>query len=176
MRKVILYISLSLDGYIADREGGVDWLGGTDPAYQGDYGYGDFVQGVDTVVMGCRTYEQIITQLSPGEWPYGGMAAYVLTHRRMEDTREVRFYNGPLAALLARLKGEPGRDVWLCGGAELARQAMEDGLVDEYHLTIMPVLLGDGVRLFPQGLPGQRLSLSAVRTENGVVDCIYQKA
>lgn len=164
-----------MDGYIADRMGGVDWLGGTDPNYEGDYGYQSFAQTVGTVVMGYTTYHQICTQLSPGEWPYGDMAAYVLIHRRQESTQDVCFFNDPLAELLNGLKRELGKDIWLCGGADLARQAMEAKRIDEYHLTIMPILLGDGVRLFPQGVPGQKLSLAAARTENGVVECVYRR-
>ena len=69
MRRIVLYIAMSLDGYLADSAGGVDWLTGQDPAWDGDGGYSDFIRTVDTVIMGRRTYDQITTQLSPGSWP-----------------------------------------------------------------------------------------------------------
>lgn len=153
----------------------MDWLEGTDPAYRGDYSYQDFVRTVDTVVMGYTTYHQIRTQLSPNEWVYRGMASYVLTHHPEPDTPDIHFYSGPLEMLLERLRQEPGRDIWLCGGASLVRQAMEAGTIDEYRLTILPTLLGDGIRLFSQGVPEQKLTLSCVHAENGAVTCIYQK-
>lgn len=175
MRKVVLYIAVSLDGYIADQMGGVDWLEGTDPTYKGDYGYQDFVQTVDTVVMGYTTYHQIRTKLSPDEWVYRDMTSYVLTHRSEPDTPDIHFCSGPLEMVLDRLRREPGKDIWLCGGADLARQAMDAGEIDEYRLTIMPILLGSGTRLFSQGVPEQKLNLSSVHTENGVINCTYQK-
>ena len=72
MRRIVLYIAMSLDGYLADPAGGVDWLTGQDPSWEGDGGYSDFVRTVDTVILGRRTYDQITTQLSPSAWPYEG--------------------------------------------------------------------------------------------------------
>ena len=172
MRKIILYLAMSLDGFLADAEGGVGWLGGEDPAYEGDYGYGAFYQTVDTLVMGWRTYRQVTTQLSPGAWPYAGKTSYVLTHRRLPDTREIRFTAGPPLALLERLRREDGGGVWICGGAEVVRQALP--LVDELHLSVMPRLLGGGIRLFPEG-EAVPLHLASVRQENGVLLCVYTK-
>lgn len=173
MRKVVLYISLSLDGYIADADGGVDWLGGEDRDYAGDYGYGAFIRTVDTVLMGARTYRQVRSELSPDSWPYQGMVTYVLTHRPEPDTPERRFVDGSPAELLRRLRREEGGDIWICGGADLIRQCMEE--IDELHLSIMPVLLGEGVPLFPAGGPAVPLVLTALRHENGVVDCVYRR-
>ena len=81
MRRIVLYIAMSLDGYLADPAGDVDWLTGQDPSWEGDGGYSDFVRTVDTVILGRRTYDQITTQLSPSAWPYEGLSAWVLTHR-----------------------------------------------------------------------------------------------
>lgn len=104
MRKVVLYIALSLDGYIADKEGGVEWIGGEDDNYQGDYGYNEFISDVDTVVMGYATYHQVVTELSPENWVYQGMKSYVLTHRKMNDTAAVKFVNRPAYELISELK------------------------------------------------------------------------
>lgn len=174
MRKVIVYIAVSLDGYIADDAGGVDWLGGTDPDYQGDYGYADFAASVDTVVMGGRTYRQVTEELSPGQWVYEGMTTYVVTHRTLPDQETIRFVNGPAVPLVKRLRRQPGGDIWICGGADIVGQLLEADLIDEYRLSIMPLLLGSGLRLFPKGKP-HALRLIASREENGVLLCTYQR-
>lgn len=176
MRRIVLYIAMSLDGYLADSAGGVDWLTGQDPAWDGDGGYSDFIRTVDTVIMGRRTYDQITTQLSPGSWPYEGLSAWVLTHRSPpEPEGEIRFTSLSLDRLAARLRECPGRDIWLCGGAELVRQALELDLIDELRLTIIPTLLGAGVPLFGGLTAPKLLELVSHRAENGMVECVYRR-
>lgn len=174
-RKVILYIAVSLDGYIADEAGSVDWLAGQDNTYQGDYGYGEFEKQVDTVIMGYRTYWQITTQLSPENWIYSEKETYVLTHKELEDRPGIRFTKDPVELLLSGLKKKEGKAIWICGGAQLISQMMEKDLIDEYHLTIMPVLLGGGVRLFEKTGKQVPLKLVSTGTENGVINGIYRK-
>ena len=103
MRRIVLYIAMSLDGYLADPAGGVDWLTGQDPSWEGDGGYSDFVRTVDTVILGRRTYDQITTQLSPSAWPYEGLSAWVLTHRDApEPEGDIHFTDLSLDRLAAR--------------------------------------------------------------------------
>ena len=168
--RVILYIAVSLDGYIADAAGGVGWLEGEDPQYRGDYGYESFFREIATVVMGWNTYRQVDTQLSPGQWPYGGKETYVLTHRGLPDREGIHFADCSAVELVSALK-ERG-DVWICGGAAIVEQLLEE--IDEFHLSVMPILLGGGIRLFPQnGM--HRLALVSAERENGVLNCIYRK-
>ena len=174
-RKVILYIGVSLDGYIADEEGRVDWLGGQVEAYEGDYGYRRFEETVDTVIMGYRTYRQGGMELSPEVWPYSGKEAYVLTHKDIVDRPGIHFTREPLEHLLSVLKKREGKAIWICGGAQLVNQLMNKELIDEYHLTVMPVLLGGGIRLFEKTGKQVLLKLVSIETENGVIDCIYRK-
>lgn len=174
-RKVILYMGISLDGYIADANGNVNWLGGHDDGYTGDYGYGDFAKQVDTILMGYNTYDQVVTELSPGKWPYADKKTYVLTHKDIEDKPGISFTREPLEVLLSHLKREEGKGIWVCGGASLAGQLMERNLIDEYHLTVMPVLLGKGIRLFRENQKECLLKLISAHTENGVIDCIFRK-
>lgn len=170
-RKLILYIAMSLDGYIADENGGVSWLeSAAEP--NGDGGYAAFLERIDTVILGRRTYEQIVTELSPGEWVYHGLQSFVLTHRPCADTDEITFTCEEAASLAKRLKAQPGKDIWVCGGADVARQFMERDLIDEYYLTVLPVLLGAGIRLFGDGTC-QRLSLAESRVEGGMLMCRY---
>lgn len=173
MRRTVLYISLSLDGFIADSQGGVDWLGGEREDYPGDYGYAAFEETVDTVVMGRTTYDQITTQLSPEVWPYPGLQCYVLTHRPAESRPGVTFLSAPVAELIRSLREGAGKDLWICGGGAVARQLIQADLIDVYWLSVLPILLGDGVPLFQKGGPAIPLHLVRTRQENGVLECVY---
>ena len=176
MRKVILYIAVSLDGYIADRDGGTSWIAGENSEYTGDYGYAAFTEEIDTVVMGYRTYRQVREELSPGRWVYAGMTTYVLTHQAGEaDTEEICFTSGSPAELLAALKRRPGTHIWVNGGADVAQQCLKSGMIDELRLYTMPVLLGGGLRLFGGEMARQALRLISVRAENGVVESVYRR-
>lgn len=171
MRTVILYIAVSLDGYIADKNGGVAWLEGADA---GD-SYETFVKGVDTVIMGWNTYEQVAAELSPGGWPYAGLESYVLTHRKPPAVPGITFTEESPRALVGRLRRTEGKGIWLCGGANLAQQFIAEGLVDIYHLSLIPVVLGGGMRLFGELAGIRALRLLRTRAYNGVVEVIYGK-
>ena len=172
MRKVTLYISMSLDGYAADRLGGVDWLYGSEPGC-GEGSYDEFSAGVDTVIMGRRTYEQVTTELSPGEWPYAGMDCYVLTRHRRESRPGVTFTDAEPVALAAALRSRPGRGIWICGGPETAMGFLRAGLIDEYRVAVIPTLLGGGIRLFGEFDFERRLRLIEAREYGGIVELIY---
>ena len=167
MGKTVLYLGISLDGYLADRQGGVGWLEGQRPSGS-DYGYQDFYSRVGLVVMGYNTYRQVKEELSPGAWPYDGVLCLVCTHRPLQDPG-VETVSGPPEQWLPAWKERVQGDVWICGGASLAGQLMEQGLIDEYALTVCPVLLGEGIPLFGPGRPTALLDLAECRTENGMV-------
>lgn len=171
MRKAVAYLAVSLDGCIADRDGGVGWQDDFADAQEGG-GYEAFVQGVDTVVMGGRTYRQVTQELSPDAWPYEGLDCWVWTHDSGPLPHAQRIEGG-LAAWLREEKQKPGRDIWLCGGAELLAAAAAAGEVNRWHLTVLPVLLGGGIRLFPKGYK-QRLQLVSARQSGGVAELIYE--
>ena len=192
-RKVILYLAMSLDGFIADKNGGVGWmdLANNGEAFEGDYGYAAFSAEVDTVLMGMTTYRQITQELSPGAWPYVGMECQVFTHGApppdanavftSEDPAEavrrlkarIHFTGESPCTLAARLKRASGTGIWVCGGAQLARRMMALDLIDVYQLTVMPVILGGGVRLFPPEGPALPLRLTRHTVCNGVVELVY---
>lgn len=174
-RKVILYIALSLDGYIADREGGVDWLTGLDEGHTGDCGYGDLIREIDTVLLGHKTYRQIAEELSPDKWMYEGLESYVLTHRRLEDKPGIRFINRSAGELVEELLGQAGKSIWVCGGAEIVSQLMEKDLIDEYRLTFVPRILGGGVRLFHESERTHFLRPVSAGIENGFLNCTYKR-
>ena len=174
MRKVILYIAMSLDGYIADKNGGVAWLSGdgSDPKNPGSYP--EFIDQVDTILLGYRTYSQIVTELSPETWCYSGKQSYVITHKQLESTDEIIFTGEHPAALIEKLKHQDGRTIWVCGGADIAGQVMEAGLIDEYCINIIPTVLGDGIRLFKNTEAPVPLTLVSTRSYNGIVDLVYR--
>lgn len=175
MRELLLYIAASADGYIADGTGSVGWLDMVEADFSGEFCYDRLLTEVDTVVMGYNTYHQVVTQLSPGVWPYQGLECYVLTHRKLVDTTEVRFVDLPLATLLAQLNQRPGRSIWLCGGSQLIRQAVERDLIDEYRIATLPLFLGDGIRLFAPAGVRVPLRLCSVRAEQGAVLTVYRR-
>lgn len=144
MPHFVYYVAASLDGYIADENGGVDWL--PEPLEGEDYGYARFLAGVDGLLMGRRTYEQV---RGFGEWPYAGQRVRVWTRRPLDDPPpEVEAIAGPAAEVAARLDAGGFRRIWLVGGAELAEALRREGLVDEWVVTLIPRTLGAGIPLF----------------------------
>lgn len=174
-RKVILYISQSLDGFIADGKGNVDWISGNDKGYVGDYGYGNFIKDIDTVVLGYNTYSQIKNELSPEKWAYENLKSYVLTSKEIQDTPNIKYVSMNIKELINILQQEKGKNIWICGGANLVNQCIEEDLIDEYQITIVPVILGDGIRLFGKNNKSIKLKMKNVKEENGLILGIYQK-
>lgn len=175
MRKVILYIATSLDGYIADKDGGVDWLGGQEADAQGTSSYDALIQEVDTVLMGWNTYHQVTTELSPNQWVYDGLTSYVITHRRLCATDNIRFTDEPPCTLVRRLMQEQGKAIWICGGAQIAQELMREKLIDRYHICVIPTILGNGIPLFSPTLPQIALRLVHTLNENGITELVYER-
>lgn len=167
-RKVILYISQSLDGFIADNKGSVDWILGNNEEYVSDYGYENFIKDIDTVILGANTYKQIKNELSPEKWVYEDLQSYVLTNEKNKDTSNIK-------ELINRLRQENGKNIWICGGANLVNQCVKENLIDEYQITTVPVILGDGIRLFEESNKSIRLELKEIKEENGLIMGIYMK-
>lgn len=174
-RKVILYISQSLDGFIADSGGGVDWIMGNDDKYDGDYGYRDFIKNIDTVILGANTYKQIRRELSPNEWVYKDLQSYVLTKEKLENIPGVKYANMDIRKLIDGLQKENGKAIWICGGASLVNQCVKEDLIDEYQITTVPVILGGGMRLFEENHRKIRLKLTSMKEENGLITSVYVK-
>ncbi len=142
MARIVYYVAASLDGFIADSSGGVDWLpdGESD-----DNRYAEFYGGVEALVMGRRTYDQV---LSFGEWPYSGKPAYVFTQSPPGDgPLGVWFMQGSVVDFYRRIAERHSGTVWLVGGADLADQFRQAGLIDEYEIFVIPVILGRGIPL-----------------------------
>ena len=166
---------MSLDGYIADSRGGVGWLNGQDENAENADTYSSFVKNVDTVVMGWNTYHQVVTELSPSEWVYSDLKSYVVTHRDIPSTDEIIFTRETPCGLVRHLAQKEGKDIWICGGADLVHQLMQEKLIDVYYISIIPVILGNGVRLFGTMESGIKLRLIETRNCNGITDLVYER-
>ena len=175
MRKVVLFIAMSLDGYIADRDGNVDWLMGQDNDVETADSYADFEKSIDTVIMGWKTYHQVATELSPEQWVYENLQSYVLTHRDCPSINNITFTSIAPCSLVENLKAKEGKDIWICGGADIIRQLMEQNLIDIYHISVIPTILGSGIRLFSDCGQEIKLRLVTVNSSNGITELIYQK-
>lgn len=172
MRKVSLFIAMSLDGYIARSDGGVDWLSGQGDDENND-SYTEFIKNIDTILMGWNTYNQIISELSPKKWVYNDFTTYVITHRDVASSKKIRFKNVNPVDLIKRLKEKKGKDIWICGGANIVEQLVNENLIDIYYVTVIPILLGLGIRLFKNGKRENKLKLINTNVYNGMVDLVY---
>lgn len=175
MRKISLYIAVSLDGYIADNKGGVNWLKGQDENDNTNKSYSEFIEKIDTIIMGWNTYHQFVTELSPDFWPYENQITYVMTHREEASSEKIRFINEDLNEFVIKLKKEKGKNIWICGGANVVQQLMDEDLIDVCNVTIIPTILGSGVRLFKKGKNEIKLSLVKAKTYNGMIDAVYTR-
>ena len=140
MRKIILFIASSLDGYIAKKDGSVDWLPKNSPS-----GYKKFYRSIDTLIMGKKTYDQILTF---GAYPYGDKKSYVVTRSNDQNKNENTQFVNDVEKLVKDILSNPGMNVWLVGGSQIISIFMNLGFIDEIILSIIPVVLGDGIPLF----------------------------
>lgn len=173
MRKIRLFIAMSLDGYIADDNGGVDWLSGQGNDDENVDVYSEFVKDIDTILMGWNTYYQVTTELSPQKWVYDDFVTYVITHRDCDSSDKIRFTSQTPVELLKQLKMEEGKDIWICGGANLIQQLIKEDIIDQYYISVIPTLLGSGIRLFENIEKEIKLKLCKTQTYNGITDLIY---
>lgn len=175
MKKVSLFIAMSLDGYIADSKGSVNWMSGHGNDDDNYDAYSEFVKDIDTVIMGWNTYHQIVTELSPDEWVYNDLATYVVTHNPKTSSDKIRFTNESPVELVKKLREESGRGIWICGGADLIQQLVKGNVIECYYITVIPTILGSGIRLFENADHEIKLKLLKTQSYNGMTDLIYTK-
>ena len=175
-RRVTLHMVSSLDGFIAKKDNTVSWLDSRGSVYDAGVSISveeaaAFVKTIDCYVLGSHTYEHAL-ELG---WPYGDTPTVVVTGRKLSSTRKsVEFYSGDLKTLVDIKLAPRYRNIWLVGGAMLSQRFLSLGLVDEIRLTIAPVLLGEGLRLFGDSLTEERWDLkNVVAYKNGFVELTY---
>lgn len=178
---VTIHMVASLDGFIARRDGRVDWLETADEFPGGDTMSPEsvvaFLQTIDCYVMGSRTYETALGFETRGfGWAYGDTPVVVLTSRELPRTREtIEFYSGDLAQLVHGRLRPRFRTIWFVGGGAVAGECLRRGLADEVRYSIAPVLIGDGIPFFDAIAGDVALHLAEVKAyRNGMVALRYQ--
>lgn len=169
------YAAASLDGYIADGDGRLDWLFQFDDAEGVKEHYGRFMSQVGALVMGARTYDFVLAQ--GGAWPYASLPTWVFTHRErpVPPGADVRFTSDDVRAVHARMVEEArGRNLWMVGGGHLAAQFLAHGLLDELHLGIAPVFLGGGAPVLPASVRAPLVLAGVKHFGKGFVELRYE--
>lgn len=174
MRKIILYIAQSLDGYIARTDGNLDWLPQQISKKMNRF-YSEFSQQIDTILIGRKSYDQIVKVLSPNQWPYSNKTSYVWTSTKTESLYDsVHFMDTDLVSFVKELKQQKGKNIWILGGGSLVAELIKNNLIDEYSITIVPVILGKGIPLFPQDNKNTIfLKMQECFEENGMIQTRY---
>lgn len=177
-RKVILFISETLDGYIAEENGNIDYLIDNDftTGDTTDREYDKLVKHVDTVVMGRKTYNQVANKLSPNDYPYDGFENYIMTRNPGEDAGNIHFVDGNIIDLVKGLKNEASKeDIWIIGGSSIIAPLTNADLIDVYQIAIVPIVLGKGIPLFSDKTKFKELNLESAKKVNGVAYLEYSK-
>ncbi|MBG9465132.1 diacylglycerol kinase [Bacillus thuringiensis] len=143
-RKIILFIGTSIDGYIANEDGNLDWLESTETT--GDTGYATLLERIDTVVMGKNTYDSI--RGFDMDYPYANYTNYVFSSSMEGKDEYAQFTKENVKTFITNLKKQPGQDIWLIGGGKLAHEFFKENLIDEFQLAIAPIILGKGISLY----------------------------
>lgn len=171
MTEIVYYVATSLDGYIATLGDGIDWLDNFNVEGE-DYGYAAFYDAIDALVMGRRTYEKVV---SFGEWVYPGKPCWVCSQQALKPAApEVTVTAASPSEVVAELQSRNLRRVWLVGGGALATAFSSSGLLNEYILSVMPIVLGSGIPLLTSSDQRRSLQLLTSKTyPNGVVQLHY---
>jgi dihydrofolate reductase len=184
MSKAVYYCATTLDGYIAEADDTLGWLFEYEGTFEGEGAepiegaYDRFYDGVGALIMGAVTYEFILGEL--GEWPYKGKPVWVLSSRDLPKPEgeevDVRIVNAKVPDLYDEMIAAAGeRDLWIVGGGNVASQFADQGLLDEVHATVVPVVLGEGKPLFDRHVPGGPMQLLGTRTfDSGMVELRYE--
>ncbi len=172
MSRVILYMAVSLDGYVADKKGSISWLDQFHGPWE-DYGYNEFIQSIGVTITGSKTYQQM---LMLDRWPYPDTLNYVVTSKQHSQPRDgfVQFYSGDLVRLVADARNRTDKDIFLTGGANMVQQFYRRKLIDEIKLFVVPLVLGGGTTLFAEAELVTSAELVAVQPfSTGIVELNY---
>lgn len=175
MRKVSLFIATSLDGYIAKPNDDLSFLKIVEKEGE-DYGYTEFTENIDTLIIGRKTYDYVLKELGPSHYDNGKRDVYVITRTEKPNVGRTTFYTGNLTDLVKQLQSENGKNIYCDGGSEIINELLKNDLVDEFIISVVPVLLGNGTRLFKDGRPEQELRFVSAKTyETGLTQLYYKR-
>lgn len=166
---------MSLDGYIAKPNDDLDFLKLVEKEGE-DYGYAEFTANIDTIILGRKTYDYIVREVGGTHYDECVKNIYVMTRTERPNIGRTIFYTGDLTELVKQLKSESGKNIYCDGGAEVINGLLKHDLIDECIISIVPVLLGNGTRLFKDGRPEQTLELVKAKTfETGLIQLHYNR-
>ncbi len=175
MRKISLFIATSLDGYIAGPNDDLSFLKSVEKEGE-DYGYTKFTDTIDTLIIGRKTYDYVLREIGSSHYDNGQRDVYVITRTEKPSVGRTTFYTGDLSELVKQLKSENGKNIYCDGGAEVINDLLKHDLIDEFIISVVPVLLGDGTRLFKGGRPEQTLEFITAKTfETGLIQLYYKR-
>ncbi|ATO45451.1 hypothetical protein C5L30_001927 [Companilactobacillus farciminis] len=177
-RKVILFIAETLDGYIAEENGNIDYLIDNDftSGETKDREYEKLVKHVDTVVMGRKTYDQVANKLSPNNYPYDSFENYIMTRHPGDDVGNIHFIDEDVEDLIRGLKQESSKkDIWIVGGSSVIAPLVNSDLIDVYQIGIVPIVLGKGIPLFSDKTNFKEFNLVTAKKVNGIAYLTYEK-
>lgn len=176
MHQFKLFIATSIDGFIAREDGSIDWLDSIPHAENVDYGYSEFMSKIDTVIMGRKTYEDVIG--FDVEWPYNDYTCYIVSGSGKVDitTPKTHLISDLSETSLQHIKNQSNKDIWVIGGGELIAGFLNQGLIDSMLISIIPVVLGKGRPLFNNGLETSFKLISTEAFESGIVNLIYARS
>lgn len=175
MRTLSLFIATSLDGYIAKPNEDLSFLKLVEKEGE-DYGYAEFTSTIDTIILGRKTYDWVFKEIGPSHYDNGDREVYVITRTERESSGKTTFYSGNLNELVQQLKAGKGKNIYCDGGAEIVNELLKSDLVDEFIISVIPVFLGNGTRLFKDGRPEQLLEFVAAKTfDTGLAQLHYRR-
>lgn len=170
-RKLVLFIATSLDGYIATEEDSLEWLFKVEG--EGDNGYSEFIENIDTILMGRRTYDWVMDKEN-GNFPYKQQKCYVFSRTLKGKNENVEFVDEDIASFTNKLKQTAGKNIWIIGGGDLLHYFIKERLVDEFFITVAPTIIGRGIPLFKKMDFEMELKLIGTRTFNQFVELHYE--
>jgi len=171
----MVYIATSLDGYIAKPDGDLGFLKLVEQDGE-DYGYSEFTATIDTIIVGRKTYDWVLKEIGSSHYDNGDKNVYVITRTERPNSGKTNFYTGDLAELVKQLKTENGKNIYCDGGAEIINELLKKDLIDEFIISVIPVLVGGGTRLFKDGRPEQQLELVSSKTfDTGLTQLHYRR-
>jgi dihydrofolate reductase len=174
MKKIILYIAASIDGRIAEPDGGIEWLSEFPITEEMNYGYKEFMASIDTIIMGGRSWRELSNMDAMGT--YADKDIYVVSHHNWGEKENTKFITENVTERITTLRNEPGKNIWLFGGGELVSILLAADLVDEMHIAFIPVILGKGIPLFPEQSKESKWELTANKIYNsGVFKVDYKR-
>lgn len=172
----VLFIAMSLDGYIARTDGTIDWLTSIPNPDQGDYGYAELINRIGTIIMGRKTYESLLGFGIP--WPYEEFTTYIVTQNsgyEVQSPNTFTFTNN-VKKYVTQLQQDSDKDIWIVGGSQLIQTMLQCDLIDEMIISVIPTMIGEGIPLFlPTSISRDWNLVKTKHFNTGVVNLTYMK-